>query len=206
MGNQAGEKLSQWNLGGWLGGLLGGTLWMFLAAIAIFLQMAAPIYGFLICLVASTVILLGWFLWQYQDSFDQRSAMLILIAALYPATMSTLAFIQLASIDNYRVDEWWYYYITGIFLFITMQFTLLKKKKPIEPAGPPETIRTFGPSDMPLTKEGVTQVDDGWCIESEEKRRVSLFEAPVSGIEQCQVTYRATLKTVDAKKRVYLEM
>lgn len=200
-----GDGLPQWNLGGWLGGLLGGTLWMFLAAVGIFLKAPSPVYGLLICLVASTVLVLGWFLWQNRGSLDQFSAMLIIIAVLYPATMSTFAFMQLAGIDDYRIDEWWSY-ITGVFLVIAVQFIFLRRQKPRKPAGSPKTIRTFDPSDLPLTQKGVTRFDDGWRIESEEKRIVCLFEVSVSGIEQCMVTYRAMLKTVDVNKRVYLEM
>ena len=129
------DGLPQWSLGAWLGGLFGGTLWMFLSAILIFLKVPSPVYGLLICLAASTVLVLGWFLWQNRGLLDQFSAMLIIIAALYLATMSTFAFMQLAGIDDYRIEEWWHY-ITGFFMVIAMRFVLLRRQKPRKPASP----------------------------------------------------------------------
>ena len=119
------DPLPQWNLGGWLGALLGGTLWMFLAAAAIFLKLPSPIYGVLICFAASTVLLIGWFLWHNHGSLDQFSGMLIIIAVLYPATLSSFAFMQLAGMDDYLLEEWWLY-ITGFFIIMAIRFLSLR--------------------------------------------------------------------------------
>jgi hypothetical protein len=75
-----------------------------------------------------------------------------------------------------------------------------------EPAGPPETLRAFGPGDATITLDGVTAEGDGWRIDFPEARTVRLFEVPDPGAEQFLLTYRARLKTEDAKGRTYLEM
>ena len=75
-----------------------------------------------------------------------------------------------------------------------------------EPAGPPQKIRGFSPSDSPITKDGVTADSDGWRIEFHETRTFHLFEVPDPGIEQCMLTYRAQMKTMNVQGRVYLEM
>src|SRR5574341_829559 len=74
------------------------------------------------------------------------------------------------------------------------------------PAGPPETLRKFGSSDEPLTRDGVSADEGGWRMDIAGERSVRLFEVPEPGIEQCVVTYRAEVKTADAEGRVYLEM
>lgn len=81
----------------------------------------------------------------------------------------------------------------------------LFKKQP-EPAGPPETIRKFSVFDPSITRDGVSLEQDGWRIDSREKRTVRLFEVPISDIEQCMVTYRARMKTSNVQGGAYLEM
>ena len=75
-----------------------------------------------------------------------------------------------------------------------------------EPAGPPQRIRSFSPSDPPITQDGVTVDQNGWRIESREKRTVRLFEIPDPGVEQCVLTYRVQMKTADVQGAAYLEM
>ncbi len=75
-----------------------------------------------------------------------------------------------------------------------------------EPAGPPQKIRGFSSSDSLITKDGVTADSDGWRIEFHETRTFHLFEVPDPGIEQCMLTYRAQIKTMNVQGRVYLEM
>ena len=75
-----------------------------------------------------------------------------------------------------------------------------------EPAGPPQRIRSFSPSDRPITQDGVTVDQNGWRTESREKRTVRLFEIPDPGVEQCVLTYRVQMKTADVQGAAYLEM
>jgi hypothetical protein len=75
-----------------------------------------------------------------------------------------------------------------------------------EPAGPPETVRTFGPSDRPITESGLSPDEGGWRIEAHEAGSVALFEVAGPGIERCLLTYGAELRTVDVKGGAYLEM
>ncbi|HEV8306829.1 MAG TPA: hypothetical protein VGW35_04120 [Methylomirabilota bacterium] len=75
------------------------------------------------------------------------------------------------------------------------------------PAGPPQRMRAFGPSDTPLTRDGVSADQAGWRIECREGRTIRLFEvAPGPGTAPCLLAYRVQLKTADAQGRVYLEM
>jgi hypothetical protein len=67
-------------------------------------------------------------------------------------------------------------------------------------------VHTFGPSDKPLTVDGVTADQGGWRIEAREKQTVRLFEVPNPGVENCLVVYRARMKTAGLKGRAYLEM
>jgi hypothetical protein len=77
---------------------------------------------------------------------------------------------------------------------------------PPEPAGPPRKLRTFGPSDRPLTQDHVAVEQNGWRIECREKRTVRLFEIAEPGVEQAMLTYRARIKTADLQGGAYLEM
>jgi hypothetical protein len=75
-----------------------------------------------------------------------------------------------------------------------------------EPAGPPETIRSYGVSDHPLTQDALTVEDDAWRITFDEARSVRLFEMEQPKVEQCILTYRAHVRTEDAQGAIYLEM
>ena len=74
-----------------------------------------------------------------------------------------------------------------------------------EPAGPPQTIRSFHTSDPTLAKS-VSVDQDAWLIDSREKQTVSLFEVPSTGAEQCMLTFKAKIKTQDLQGRTFLEM
>jgi hypothetical protein len=75
-----------------------------------------------------------------------------------------------------------------------------------EPAGPPQSLRQFGPADKPISQDGVSLDTDGWRIVSSGSRTIRLFEAPDPGVENCIVTYRAQMKTEHLQKGAYLEM
>ncbi len=78
-------------------------------------------------------------------------------------------------------------------------------KRP-EAAGPPETLRTFGPSDRPITERGISTDEGGWRIEAREAGSVRLFELDESGVERCLLTYRVELRAADVEGGAYLEM
>jgi hypothetical protein len=75
-----------------------------------------------------------------------------------------------------------------------------------EPAGPAETIRSYGVSDHPLTQDALTVEDSAWRIAFDEARSVRVFEIERPNVEQCILTYRAQLRTKDAGGAIYLEM
>jgi hypothetical protein len=75
-----------------------------------------------------------------------------------------------------------------------------------EPAGPPQTIRTFAPSERTITQDGVRLDADSIRIESTESRSVRLFEVKDPGVQQCVVTYRAEMKGEKVEGRAFLEM
>ena len=74
------------------------------------------------------------------------------------------------------------------------------------PAGPAQTVRTFGSGDTPITATGVTADDGGWRIERTDAGAVPLFEVPLPGVESTILTYRARMKASDVKGKAYLEM
>jgi serine/threonine protein kinase len=67
-------------------------------------------------------------------------------------------------------------------------------------------LRTFGPNDKPLARDGVTLDQDSWRIEVKEPRIVPLFEIADPDVESCRLIYRAKLKTEDLRGKAYLEM
>ena len=73
----------QWNLGGWLGGQLGGTCWILVAAIMAFSrdpQIAAVLLG-----LFAAPNLIGWRLWAARARLSPLKAMqaLVLIAGAF---------------------------------------------------------------------------------------------------------------------------
>jgi hypothetical protein len=67
-------------------------------------------------------------------------------------------------------------------------------------------LKSFGPDDKPLTRDGVTADQGGWRIVAKEKRTVRLFEVAEPGVEECRVIYAARLKTQKLQGKAYLEM
>jgi serine/threonine protein kinase/Flp pilus assembly protein TadD len=57
-----------------------------------------------------------------------------------------------------------------------------------------------------ITKDGVSVDGDAWRIEAKGDRTVRLFEAPLRGVENYRILYRAKLKTENLDGRAYLEM
>lgn len=83
---------------------------------------------------------------------------------------------------------------------------LKSRFKQPEPAGPPETVRTFRSSDRTIAESGVSAEEDGWRIEATEAGSVPLFEVVEPSLERCVLTYRAELRTTDVEGGAYLEM
>jgi len=75
-----------------------------------------------------------------------------------------------------------------------------------EPVGPPQALRQFGPTDKPISEDGVSAETDGWRIAASGSKTVRLFEVADPGVEHCLVTYRAQMKTENLQKGAYLEM
>jgi hypothetical protein len=75
-----------------------------------------------------------------------------------------------------------------------------------EPAGLPETLRTFSAGEPTISRDGVEPESDGWRIDCPDARTVQLFEVTDPGAENCLLTYRARMKTERAQGRTYLEM
>lgn len=75
-----------------------------------------------------------------------------------------------------------------------------------QPAGPPQTIRSFSPSDPTIRQDSVTVEEDGWRIHIKAQDTFRLFEVENPGVEQCLVTYRAKMKSEGVQGKVYLEM
>ncbi len=74
------------------------------------------------------------------------------------------------------------------------------------PAGPPRTIRKFGPREPTLSRDGIKVAQDAWLIESAGPVVMHLFEVKDPQIEQCLVSYRAKLKSEGLSGRAFLEM
>ena len=78
-------------------------------------------------------------------------------------------------------------------------------RKP-RPTGPPEVLRTFGSSDQPIARSGVTPEDRGLRVAATGAGSVPLFEVPDPEVESCMLTYRASLRTEGVEGGVYLEL
>lgn len=73
------------------------------------------------------------------------------------------------------------------------------------PAGPAEVCRRIEPPAEPITRDIVTLEGNAWRVHSPDARSVRLFETSVPDLQNCMLTYRATLRTENASG-VYLQM
>jgi tRNA A-37 threonylcarbamoyl transferase component Bud32 len=68
-------------------------------------------------------------------------------------------------------------------------------------------LKSYGPDEKTLTRDGVTVDQGGWRLEAKEKRTFRLFEFTVKPpLDNCMVVYRARLKAENVKGEAYLEM
>ena len=77
---------------------------------------------------------------------------------------------------------------------------------PPQPAGPPQSLRSFGSADAIINQDAVTVEDDVLIVEVGGESSIRLFEVHEPNVDNCILTYRAELQTEDAKGRVFLEM
>jgi hypothetical protein len=74
----------------------------------------------------------------------------------------------------------------------------------------PGIIKHFGRDelDKPLTRDDVSRDQGGWRIEVKEPRTIRLYDVVNRDktLDDCQVIYKATLKTENLKGKAYLEM
>jgi hypothetical protein len=70
----------------------------------------------------------------------------------------------------------------------------------------PVVLRRFGPHDQPISRDGVTADGPGWRIEAPARPTVRLFEVADPGVDDCQVIYRARMKSEKLQGQAYLEM
>jgi hypothetical protein len=76
---------------------------------------------------------------------------------------------------------------------------------PPKPVGPPKVVHSVGPGTRPIAEaarwEGTELV-----VRTPAAETVRLFEVPLKGHEQCQLTYRLRIATDALKASVYPEM
>ena len=77
--------------------------------------------------------------------------------------------------------------------------------RPPNPTGPPVSVKKLDASDSPIA-EGVTWHGDELKVTASEPATVHLFEVPISGHDQCMITYRFQISTDALKSNVYPEM
>ena len=68
------------------------------------------------------------------------------------------------------------------------------------------TLRTFRPTDKPISGEFTLTEDNAWAVSCTTTQTFRLFEVPNPGVEHCTVLYRAKLKSEGLEGRAYLEM
>jgi hypothetical protein len=68
-------------------------------------------------------------------------------------------------------------------------------------------LHSFTPElDAPIARDGVSEIEGGWRIETRGKRSFRLFEVPDPAVERCVLAYRAQLRSEGVQQRAYLEM
>ena len=70
----------------------------------------------------------------------------------------------------------------------------------------PDVVRRFSIGDATLSRDNITVDEKAWLVDAQEERVIRLFEVPDPDVEQCLLTYRASLKTEGLTGRAFLEM
>jgi hypothetical protein len=92
--NESGRM--RWNLGGWLGGQLGGSCWMLVAGLlAIPADLTAAIEVLLLFAMAN---LAGWLIWRRRESLPPHKGLQILLPVLGATGMAAIFVLDRAGI------------------------------------------------------------------------------------------------------------
>ena len=75
-----------------------------------------------------------------------------------------------------------------------------------EPAAPPVMVRSFATSEATIAQDCVSVEGDAWRVEVKSAQTVRLFDLENPDLEQCLVTYRASMRAEDLAGRAFLEM
>lgn len=77
---------------------------------------------------------------------------------------------------------------------------------PPKPVGPPKFIKRFDGSEYTITQEAVVSSEGGWLVDVGKTQTIRLFEVEIADIDNCMLTYRASLKSENVQGRSFLEM
>jgi hypothetical protein len=75
-----------------------------------------------------------------------------------------------------------------------------------ESSGTTAIVRRFQPFESTLSDDNVAPAEEGWVVEGRDGGAVRLFEIPDVEMEQCMLTYQATMRSEGLTGRAYLEM
>ncbi len=67
-------------------------------------------------------------------------------------------------------------------------------------------IKAFSANETTITQDGIEHDDGAWRLTAEGGTVFRLFEHPLSGLDQCILTYRAQLRSENLDGDGYLEM
>ena len=73
------------------------------------------------------------------------------------------------------------------------------------PAGPPQLVKRFDPTELSLSKV-MRAAGDGWAIELDDAADLPMFAWQPPRLERCLLTLRAEMRTEDLGGKSYLEM
>ena len=120
----------QWNGGGWIGSVVGGTAWMLVAS-AFMITKGAVLPALVPVGCAAVTILVGYALWHFRDRVPPFPAMMTLLAvmafALPIAWFSTERWCppQILSAMHFPRSQWW---VVGLVPLLMLWFGVQERR------------------------------------------------------------------------------
>jgi len=122
------EPRLQWKRGNWVGGQLGGTLWMLVAGVLALPKDATS--GSIVLALFAGVNLLGFLLWSRRESFPMLAAFLILLGAIGAAGCAAIFALDRAGVwESIQIGSRFsarasYIVLTAVVLGLALLFSL----------------------------------------------------------------------------------
>ncbi|WP_372369221.1 hypothetical protein [Candidatus Uabimicrobium sp. HlEnr_7] len=192
-----------WNKWGWFGGVVGGTLWMYILSIEMLLSSKTYMHFAVGISVTISVSIVGYLLWCWRNRLTVGQGMRIFICTLFPAALCLLV-LRSVPMEKLEILHNSYWSVLCMFSFLFVQFTFSNNYGPFSKER--KLLQSFSVDDKVIDSRVKCSANAFHISCTGDKKEVfSLFTLVPPSLENSAVIYETSIKSEGIQK-AYLEM